>query len=110
MNYTKLSTSASKSQIDRIDYKFESIESITNIESIKWITKIDHKIPNNSCDQIYIFGYILRPHMGTFKLHISCTQAMCSLQYRLHMQHAKDIQRRAAFGRPPLCILKMLHM
>ena len=44
-----------------------------------------------SCDHIYIFGYISRPHMGTFKLHISCTQAMCSLQYRLHMQHAKDV-------------------
>ena len=38
--------------------------------------------------------------MGTFKLHISCTQAMCSLQYRLHMQHAKDIYRGAA-SRPP---------
>ena len=23
--------------------------------------------------------------MGSFKLHINCTQAMCSLQYRLHM-------------------------
>ncbi len=41
----------------------------------------------NSCDQIYIFGYISRPHMGTFKLHISCTQAMCSLQYRPYVDH-----------------------
>ena len=49
--------------------------------------------------------------MGTFKLHISCTQAMCSLQYRLHMQHAKDIYRGGRLRPPPpLCILKMLHM
>ena len=39
--------------------------------------------------------------MGTFKLHISCTQAMCSLQYRPHMDHAKDIRRGGAAAPPP---------
>ena len=45
--------------------------------------------------------------MGTFKLHISCTQAMCSLQYRLHMEHFQYTQRGGACG-PPLYILRML--
>ena len=55
-----------------------------------------------ACDQIYIFGYISRPHMGTFKLHISCTQAMCSLQYRLHMEHF-SIHKGGPLAAPP-CI------
>ncbi len=37
--------------------------------------------------------------MGTFKLHISCTQAMCSLQYRPHIiaphKDKSKIQRHA---------------
>ena len=66
-------------------------------------------IINNRCEQIYIFGYISKQHMGTFKLHISCTQAMRSLQYRLHMEHFQCTQRGAACG-PPLYILHMLQM
>ena len=34
--------------------------------------------------------------MGTFKLHISCTQAMCSLQNKLHTEHFQYTQRGAA--------------
>ena len=63
--------------------------------------------PPSAEGQIYIFGYISRPRMGTFNLHISWTQAMCSPQYR-HVQAIYEtfpvyIKEGAAEGRPP-CI------
>ena len=43
--------------------------------------------------------------MGTFKLYISCTQAMCSLQHRPHMDHAKLIKRgEGGCAAPALCV------
>ena len=41
---------------------------------------------------LYI-GYISMAHMGTFKLHIRCTQVMCCLQYRWYMNHFQCTQR-----------------
>jgi hypothetical protein len=56
------------------------------------------------CDQIYIFGFISRPHMDTFKAHISCTEGICSLQHKLHMQHFECIWRGYIKEGRPLAI------